>query len=170
MNEKSISIHFGLKLEISMIRYSERVNLPRIDKNLKCLETSEFSRPWKEAGKCCDSVSFRLTSYNILSQYYAHRTPHLYRHLEGPNQKYLEWETRWPKICAEIEKLDSGILCLQEVEIDVYDSIIYSFLRSRNYKCKFFKKFNLNDGKGITISSVRFLNFLKFFNPHVVGI
>ena len=62
------------------------------------------------------------------------------RFLEGPNQKYLEWETRWPKICAEIEKLYSGILCSQKVKIDLYNRIIHTFLRSRNNKCFFLQK------------------------------
>ena len=129
---------------------------------MKLSDSSEFSRPWKEgASRTADSSDdssasdessrFRLTSYNILSQYYAQRTPHLYRHLDGANLKFLEWETRWPKICAEIETLDSDILCLQEVEMEQYDTTVHAFLRARNYKCKFFKKFNLNDGQGIIL-------------------
>ena len=52
--------------------------------------------------------SVQVSSYNILSQYYAATTRHLYQHLEGERESLLEWENRWPKIKDELENLGRG--------------------------------------------------------------
>lgn len=55
-----------------------------------------------------DEVS--VTSYNVLSDMYAHR-------LQYCMPSHLAWSYRWPLLQHELASFQSDIICLQEIEI-----------------------------------------------------
>jgi len=115
--------------------------------------------------------SVQISSYNILSQFYAATTRHLYQHLEGERESLLEWENRWPKIRNELENLASDILCLQEVDKVRYNEVIREFLLDLGYGSFFYQKTggSLPDGTVIAYRKVKFCvaedpSFVNFYD------
>jgi mRNA deadenylase 3'-5' endonuclease subunit Ccr4 len=73
--------------------------------------------------------SFRIVSWNLLAPVYA-RTEKFF----ATDPTHLQWTYRKPLIVKEIQKADSEIVCLQEVQIDLWDSFAAE-LRLLGYNC-----------------------------------
>lgn len=110
------------------------------------------------------SRKFRLSSWNILAQDYADRCQYLYRHLSH-KKHLLSWNERWRKIKAEIECLNSDVLCLQEVQHSSYLEKVRPFLESLDYNMGYLQKGNnLPDGSLIAFKEE---NFKRIFTREV---
>jgi CCR4-NOT transcription complex subunit 6 len=67
---------------------------------------------------CLHAYAFDIVSWNILAPVFA--TPSKYRHTP---HKYLDWSYREPRIVDRLLDLDADIVCLQEVQVDVWESM-----------------------------------------------
>ncbi|MBS0652369.1 MAG: endonuclease/exonuclease/phosphatase family protein [Verrucomicrobia bacterium] len=63
---------------------------------------------------CADS--FRLVTYNILSDDYAHGSEYDY-----VGKDLLDWQNRRSKIVERVKNLDPDVICLQEVDTDSFE-------------------------------------------------
>lgn len=59
-----------------------------------------------------DEIS--VTSYNVLSDMYAHR-------LQYCMPSHLAWSYRWPLLQQELASFQSDLICLQEVEMSRWE-------------------------------------------------
>ena len=66
-----------------------------------------------------DALDLTVMSYNVLSDLLMKRHKNLY-----PNSKEedLAWDTRWKRIVQEVQTYNPDIFCLQEVQVDHWES------------------------------------------------
>ncbi|XP_031437489.1 protein angel homolog 2 isoform X2 [Clupea harengus] len=106
---------------------------------------SEVERQWEDfshiSGRCQSLkgrfFDFSVMSYNILSQKLLQDNAHLYKHCSLP---ILDWNYRYTNIIKEIQRHNSDIVCLQEVQEDHYETQIKPSLESLGYHCEYKKR------------------------------
>ncbi|GMH36394.1 hypothetical protein BSKO_04262 [Bryopsis sp. KO-2023] len=72
---------------------------------------------------------FRAVTYNILANCYAYEPENLH----CPREVLL-WESRSPRILAELESYDADIVCLQEVEKNAFEEVFEPKFLSNGYE------------------------------------
>ncbi|GLC54912.1 hypothetical protein PLESTB_000919400 [Pleodorina starrii] len=83
-----------------------------------------------ETGKAAiPQRTINVMTYNILAQKYVQNGWHNYC-----KSRYLRWEYRKELLFEELEGYDSDIICLQEVEADVFSDELQPFLGMRGYR------------------------------------
>lgn len=75
----------------------------------------------------------KVVSYNILCQNSMNSTKHLYKHIRNAS-KFWDFSYRWGLITKEIEKLNSDVYCLQEVEDIHYIEFIQPFFQQKGFE------------------------------------
>lgn len=74
-----------------------------------------------------DGFRFTLMCYNILAPGLLEKHSELYQKCDPT---YISWENRLKILFAEIEHSNADIICLQEVEVDQYESTFEPRLNS----------------------------------------
>jgi hypothetical protein len=75
------------------------------------------------------NVNFTVLSYNTLCQSTINRTKYLYPPHAGYQLEHLEWPHRWSLLSAELKKYNADIVCLQEVQMEHYNTCYRDLLR-----------------------------------------
>lgn len=78
-------------------------------------------------------------SYNVLSSSYA--APEMYPYCP---KEYLDWETRGQSIIDEINHYECDVICLQEVELEVFLRFFSPTLEVKGYDGVFAPKSRAN--------------------------
>ena len=86
-------------------------------------------RAFKAVSHASTGAVLRIVSYNILANKYVMTGYHDY----CPEQ-YRGWQYRLPRLCREISDLRGDIVCLQEVEEEVFRQDIGSMLRQQGFE------------------------------------
>ncbi|XP_061751023.1 protein angel homolog 1 [Nerophis ophidion] len=125
------------------------------------------------------TMDFTVMSYNILAQDLLMANIQLYKHCR---LEVLDWNYRWSLLLEEISRWAPDILCLQEVQENHYDTLLYPALTQMGYNCIYKRRTgNKTDGCATCYRSTRFsevsVTLLEFFRPetelldrHNVGI
>ncbi|XP_057338865.1 CCR4-NOT transcription complex subunit 6-like [Microplitis mediator] len=79
----------------------------------------------KESGPSC---IFSVMSYMVLSSSYV--APEMYPYY---SKEYLDWETRGQSIIDEINYYEYNVICLQEVELEVFLQFYSPTLKAKGY-------------------------------------
>jgi len=105
--------------------------------------------------------SLMVLSYNILSPSFA--TPKIY---PFSLPKYLSTEIRLCQIKRQLIEHPYSIICLQEVQYEVYNNALHPFMEEQGYRCEFSPKgrfYSTNEKeKSIVHGQATFINTSKF--------
>lgn len=102
------------------------------------MNQSNINRRWIHP-----SNSFKLTTYNILSQDLIELNRQLYKDCVSED---IEWRNRFNLLQEELSQFKSNIICLQEVNEDNYDDEIGPLLQSLEYNVIYRKRHTRKDG------------------------
>ena len=86
-------------------------------------------RAFKTVSSSSAGAGLRIASYNILADKHAMSGFHDYCPMD-----YREWQYRLPRLCREVLGLQGDIVCLQEVEEEVFRNDIGSKLRQEGFE------------------------------------
>lgn len=102
---------------------------------------------------------FKLVSYNILAPQFVNSSFFPFSPI-----KYCDIQYRLPMIKDEITNLEPDIICLQEVDENIYKNELNPFFSTKNFSDVFFSKSNTGAGQATFISNKSF----KLIGSHVL--
>ncbi|XP_017040674.1 protein angel [Drosophila ficusphila] len=156
------TVPLQVRSQIIKLSTTKGTNGKRKQKTEEMETRYDFNRRWKPLQNykalCCThkQSTFKLVSYNILAQDLL--LEHLFLYVGIP-QEFLTWRRRQQNILQELIKLDSDILCLQEMQYD-HLALLVQGLRMGNSKrlAYVFKKKtgHRTDGCAIVYDSCKF--------------
>ena len=86
-------------------------------------------RAFKAVSQSSTGAVLRIASYNMLANKYAMSGFHDYC-----PEEYRGWHYRLPRLCREISDFRGDIVCLQEVEEEVFRQDIGSMLQQEGFE------------------------------------